>query len=86
MGEVWRNHCRSPSPVSLLKHVRLIELNLSYGLGSIILQKTASNCAGLEAEPHEDPEHSWFAPWTGAPVTYTSAHWQALHNSQSKLT
>lgn len=85
-GKVWRNHWRSPGPVSLLKHVRLIKLYLSYDLGSIILQNRASNLAGLEAEPHEDPEHSWFAPWTGAAVTYTSTHWQALHGSQSKLT
>lgn len=86
MGKVWKNHWRSPSPASLLKHVRLIKLNLSYDLGSIILQNRVSNVAGLEAEPHEDPKHSWFAPWTGAAVTCTSTHSQALHGSQSKLT
>lgn len=92
MSKVWMNHCRSSSPASLLKYVRLIKLNLSYYLGSIILQNRASSFSGLEAEPHEDPEHSWFAPWTGAAVrtgaavTYTSPHWQSLHGSQSKLT
>lgn len=82
MAKVWRNHWRSPSPAALLDHVRLIKLNLSYDLGSIILQNRASNFAGLEAELHEDPEHSWFALWTGAAVTYISTQWQALHRSQ----
>lgn len=86
MSKVWRNHWKSLSPASLLKHVRLVKLNLSCDPGWIILQNRASSFAGLEAEPHEDPKHSWFAPWTGAAVIYTSTHWQALHGSQSKLT
>lgn len=43
-------------------------------VGSIILQNRASNFAGSEAEPYEDPEYIWFAPWTGPTMCYTSAH------------
>lgn len=55
-------------------------------VGSIILQNRASNFAGSEAEPHEDPEYSCFAPWAGPDVCYTSARWHVLHGSLWKLT
>jgi len=54
-------------------------------VSSTILQNRASSFAGSEAEPHEDPEYSWFAPWIGPDVCYTSAHWHALHGSLWEL-